>query len=153
MRWVLRHGELPGAWADAPRPDLILYDPFSFKVDAPLWQPSTFRGLRALLGDHPAALYTYSNATAVRAALLAAGFFVGAGVPTGPKAETTVAWTHAERARPLGPAFLTKWRRSSAAFPPEILSHERDAFAALIEQHPQWSLADATPLIGVPPPV
>ena len=49
-----------------------------------------------------AELYTYSAATAVRVALLTAGFYVAEGTGTGPKASTTAAFTRAEMDALLG---------------------------------------------------
>jgi queuine tRNA-ribosyltransferase len=75
-------------------------------------------------------VHTYTNATACRAAMLAAGFFVGRGPATGPKSETTIAFTHPEDAAPgqlLGPDWLDRWRRSSARWPPEVDAAGDDA--------------------------
>ena len=75
----------------------------------------------------PAELYTYSASTAVRVALLSAGFFVAQGVGIGPKTETTIAFNRAESAarHPLAPRlldqkWLARWRRSEAKFPAQL---------------------------------
>lgn len=138
IRWDLVHGELPGTIAGAPAPDLVLWDPFSFKVDAPLWTAATLRQVRDACGTADTTLLTYSNATAARLALLRAGFFVGPGVPTGPKAATTIA-----RTRPFagmyGQEFLATWRRSSRRWPGDVLEDARPAFEAELLAHPQWA--------------
>ncbi|HLN87901.1 MAG TPA: hypothetical protein VK200_15590, partial [Candidatus Limnocylindrales bacterium] len=84
--------------------------------------------------------------TAVRAALLSAGFFVAQGVGTGPKTETTIAFTRAESAtqHPLAPPlldqrWLARWRRSEAKFPATIPHDTKSQFATLIESHRQFS--------------
>ena len=102
--------------------------------------------LRAACAAKPAELYTYSAATAVRVALLAAGFYVAAGVGTGPKADTTVAFTHADGARRhphtpplLGPDWLARWSRSSAKSPASLAPDARAAFERRIAEHPQFT--------------
>jgi queuine tRNA-ribosyltransferase len=134
VTWTLLEGDALVRYADAPAPDVVIYDPFSFKVDAPMWTGPAFAALRARCVR--TRLYTYSNSTAVRLALLAAGFYVGPGVGTGPKGETTVASTHAD-IELLGPQFLDKWRRSSVRWPGWV--DDRESFAATIEGHPQFA--------------
>src|SRR5207237_6427092 len=51
-----------------------------------------FENLFRVLDPHrPCALTTYSRSTMLRATLLLAGFYVGAGIATGRKEETTIA--------------------------------------------------------------
>jgi queuine tRNA-ribosyltransferase len=65
-----------------------------------------------------AALFTYSTATASRAALLLAGWVVGHGDASGPKEETTAATLPpALPARSLDRRWLARLGRSSAPFP------------------------------------
>jgi queuine tRNA-ribosyltransferase len=105
---------LPGEEAHA---DVVFWDPFSPKANPELWTLSAFGAVRARCGP-AATLYTYSTATATRSALLLAGFFVGAGDPSGPKEETTAAATDASLlARPLDRRWLARLERSSAPFP------------------------------------
>lgn len=137
--WELIEGELPGTWAGVTAPDVVLYDPFSSRVDTPLWSLAAFRDLRAQIGDKPCTVYTYSNSTRVRAALLASGFYLGIGVATGPKTETSVAWTHPEGRPIVGRAFLERWRRSSARWPLSATAEEQAEIEAMVEAHPQWS--------------
>jgi queuine tRNA-ribosyltransferase len=108
-------------------------------VDAPLWSAAAFRRVREAFGDRHGALFTYSNSTAVRVALLVAGFYVGPGVGTGPKAETTVAIPRPDGRPLLGRAFLEKWRRSSARWPAGLPEAERAAVEAALFGHPQWT--------------
>jgi queuine tRNA-ribosyltransferase len=137
VRWELLRGDFAVTLDEAPAPDLVFYDPFSYKADVPLWTPSFFARLRGRC--ERSALYTYSTSTAVRGALLSAGFFVGRGAPTGPKTETTAAYTHAEDARVplLGPEWLRKWEKSSARLPAEVAA-DPAAYEARIREHLQW---------------
>ncbi len=148
MRWELAQGDFLECFAGAPPPDLIFYDPFSFKTDSALWTAETFARIFQACAPKPAELYTYSASTAARVALLRAGFFVGEGVGTGPKAETTIAFTRAESAaahprapRLLGDDWLTRWRRSSAKVPAALSSEARTEAEDRIERHPQFAPA------------
>jgi len=70
--------------------DAVFLDPFSPRVEPDLWQPAFL----AALARHMAPgsiLSTYSAATAVRAALVAAGLRVGLGARVGEKREGTLA--------------------------------------------------------------
>ncbi|WP_414660470.1 tRNA guanosine(34) transglycosylase Tgt [Horticoccus sp. 23ND18S-11] len=145
MHWELLHGDFLALFGTARPPDLIFYDPFSFKTDSALWTVETFTRLIAACASKPAELYTYSAATAARVALLSAGFFVGEGVGTGPKADTTIAFTRADGARlhPRGPQllgekWLTRWRRSSSKAPATLSPEARLEFEQRIERHPQF---------------
>ncbi len=120
--------------AEAAAADLVFWDPFSPKANPELWTLAAFAALRARCSELAAA-YTYSTATATRSALLLAGFFVGAGDPSGPKEETTAAATDASLlARPLDGRWLARLERSSAPFPPDA---PRDALER-IRAHPQF---------------
>ncbi len=71
---------------------------------------------------------------------------MGSGVGTGPKTETTVAWTCppadvADVRALLGPAFLEKWARSSKRWPDWVEPDERAAYEARLHAHPQWTHA------------
>jgi queuine tRNA-ribosyltransferase len=120
--WRLLHGDFAVCKGDAPPPDIIFFDPFSFKTDRELWTLAMFRALAELCANKEVELFTYSYSTGVRAAMLAAGFFVAKGMGTGPKAETTIALSPRAAALPhrrelLGREWLGKWRRSDAQTP------------------------------------
>ena len=93
IEWCLLSGDFTARKQDAPAPDIIFFDPFSFKTDSSLWTLRAFRELMDLCGKNAVALFTYTYSTSVRAAMLAAGFFVAKGRGTGPKLETTVGLT------------------------------------------------------------
>jgi queuine tRNA-ribosyltransferase len=96
---------------------VVYWDPFSPKVNGGLWTAGAFARLAARCAPG-AALFTYSTATAVRSALLLAGFAVGHGDASGPKEETTAAaLPPALPARPLDARWLARLGRSSAPFP------------------------------------
>jgi queuine tRNA-ribosyltransferase len=133
--WRLVEGDLRETLPrEGGRADLVFWDPFSPKANPALWTLSAFAALRARCAER-AALYTYSTATATRSALLLAGFFVGAGDPSGPKEETTAAATGpALLARPLDGRWLARLARSSAPFPDDA---PPDALER-IRAHPQF---------------
>ncbi len=72
------------------RYDVVFLDPFSPGVDPALWEPGFLSEVAARMAPG-SWLSTYSAATAVRVALLAAGLRVGPGPRVGRKAEGTVA--------------------------------------------------------------
>lgn len=151
MHWELLLGDFLEQLSAAPPPDLIFYDPFSYKTDSALWTAATFARVFQACAAKPAELYTYSAATAVRVALLSAGFFVGEGVGTGPKTDTTIAFTRADGAREhalspplLGAEWLARWRRSSSKTPATLASEARADFERRIESHPQFAPEFAT---------
>ncbi|MET0791661.1 MAG: MnmC family methyltransferase [Polyangiaceae bacterium] len=121
LSWQLLLGDAEALWRNAsPPPELIFFDPFSPASNPTLWTPSTFQSLRAR-AEEPSAgctLYTYSAATPTRVSLLLGGFFVGTGIATGRKSETTVAATRLDLLQaPLDQRWLERWQRSSAKAP------------------------------------
>jgi hypothetical protein len=73
-------------------------------------------------------LYTYTQATSVRVSMMLAGFFVGQGLPTGLKNETTEAASSLELLRsPLAEPWFRRWQRSQEAFP----------YGSDVEDHPR----------------
>jgi tRNA U34 5-methylaminomethyl-2-thiouridine-forming methyltransferase MnmC len=115
-----------------PPPDFIFFDFYSPKVAPELWTRENFARLRKKIGENPATLFTYSAATPVRMNLLLAGFFVGEGVSTGVKNETTIAATSwALLEHPLSPAWLKKLETST--------SIANSTYKDEVRRHPQWS--------------
>lgn len=125
FRWELWEGDFithlrSGALQEAP--DLIYYDFYSPRSCPELWTRRAFKDLyRFCVGSGKSTtLYTYSSATSVRTALLLAGFYVGYGVSTQSKRETTVASLELNGlTRPLGDLWLEHWLRSSKPLPPD----------------------------------
>jgi len=145
--WTLVEGDFPATLPRASAlPDLIFYDLFSSKSDGVHWTPGAFRELALACAGRAVELLTYTCSTAIRASLLAAGFWVARGVRIGEKAETTVALTPEAirvsrgcRYPLLGADWLAKWERSGAQFPPELAPQERDGFAQAIRSHAQFA--------------
>ncbi len=151
IEWLLLRGDFAETQLAAPLPDVIFFDPFSFKTDRELWTLDAFGKLRRVLGDRAVELITYSYSTRVRAALLAAGFYVAKGRGTGPKAETTIGLTPSAAATPhgrelLGEEWLVKWRRSDAQAPLGVESND-GGWREAVTRHPQFA-ADAQGLVG-----
>lgn len=145
LHWELRKEDFCDGIECASIPDLIFYDLFSAKSHASLWTATLFSRIFQRCALKSAELYTYSASTAVRAAFLAAGFFVAEGIGTGPKATTTLAFTKATGANEhplapqlLGDQWLTRWRRSHVKFPTTLTQAEHAHFEQLIENHPQF---------------
>ena len=148
LQWKLLKGDFRDYIESAEHPGIIFYDPFSYKTDAELWTGEIFARIFARCLEKPAELYTYSASTAVRVALLSAGFFVAQGVAIGPKTETTIAFTRADGAtqHPMKPPlldqkWLARWRRSEAKFPATLAADEQARFATQLESHRQFSNA------------
>ena len=143
--WTFLEGDFLDRMEDAPTPDLIFYDPFSAKTDTTLWTLACFERLYAACAGNDAELFTYSASTAVRTALLAAGFFVGVGAPTGSRPETTLALTPRAVRRAtargrtlLDERWLGRWRRSHAPFPSDVGVEDEAPIRERIERHEQF---------------
>jgi queuine tRNA-ribosyltransferase len=140
IEWLLLPGDFAQRKFEAPAPDVIFFDPFSFKTDSELWTLASFRELAAICNDMRTELFTYTYSTQVRAAMLAAGFYVAKGRATGPKAETTVGLSARAAADTrhelLGAEWLERWQRSHMQVP---LGAEGDeSWRSAVEQHPQF---------------
>ncbi|TAK96246.1 MAG: hypothetical protein EPO07_14730, partial [Verrucomicrobia bacterium] len=111
--------EPPHVGCYIPPPHAIMFDAFSPAKNPAMWTLPLFTNLfRALDPQRPCALTTYSRSTMLRVTLLLAGFFVGRGVPTGLKEETTVAANSlALLDAPLDRRWLERARRSDSAEP------------------------------------
>ncbi len=145
LKWTLCEGDFIEKLHEQPIPDIIFYDPFSPKTDGAMWTFSTFKKIHEYCAKSNTSLYTYSNSTAVRATLLTGGFFVGYGVGTGPKTETTVAFTNFETAKRapnklLGAEWQARWQRSGSPFPLSLNEKEKTFFTQAIENHPQLKI-------------
>jgi queuine tRNA-ribosyltransferase len=141
--WLLLPGDFRVRKFDAPPPDIVYFDPFSFKTDSALWTLDSFRELADVCRDKATELFTYTYSTRVRAAMLAAGFYVAKGRATGPKAETTIglsprAAAQATHREFLGAQWLAKWERSDAQAPFGS-SVEDSSWRSAVSLHPQFS--------------
>lgn len=122
LTWSLRQGDfVQSIEAEETRPHLIFYDPYSPKVNNDMWTTGLFKKIRArarMASEEGTTLYTYSQATRIRAALICAGFYVGYGIPTGLKKDTTEASTdRMQLAHPLTSAWHQTYLRSDSRYP------------------------------------
>ena len=143
IEWQLLVEDFSISKFTASPPDIVFFDPFSFKTDAALWTLSAFTELSQLWVQSATELFTYSYSTSVRAAMLAAGFYVAKGWGSGPKSETTVGLSAIAAGLShgyelLGAQWLDKWRRSDAQAPFGSGSDD-DSWRAKILAHPQFS--------------
>lgn len=133
--WLLRQGDFLVEMAHADAPDVIYYDPFSSKTDGPLWTQPCFKRVFEHAQPRVATLLTYSTSTAVRANMLAAGFYVGRGQGVGGREESTIAFSgkpDSAQAELLDARWLERWERSSV---------KEVELAPLLHSHPQMMLA------------
>jgi queuine tRNA-ribosyltransferase len=140
--WLLLPGDFAVRKFEAPPPDIVFFDPFSFKTDKELWTLAAFRDLADVCADKATELFTYTYSTKVRAAMLAAGFYVAKGCGTGPKAETTIGLSPRAAATQHGREllavdWLSKWQRSDAQAPLGV-GAEDDSWRVAVEGHPQF---------------
>lgn len=102
-----------------PSPHAIFWDAYSPARNPAMWcQPLFARVRRHLAEGQACGLATYSRSTQLRTALLLAGYFVGRGVCTGEKEETTIAATTLDLIKfPLDARWLERARNSTSAEP------------------------------------
>lgn len=140
IEWELA-GEFFASVAKSQAPTLIFFDPFSSKTNNEFWHLENLESIFARAEENSAGteLFTYSSSTAVRSTLLAAGFFVSQGAPTGPKGSTTIASTRPALSwrapQLLGKDWLDRWERSDAQKP---LTLREGCFLERIRSHPQF---------------
>ena len=142
IEWTLVEGDFLDKMETSPKPHIIFYDPFSLNTDGPLWSYAVFKRIFNHCAGRPVKLFTYSSSTMVRGALLAAGFYAGTGAGTGPKADTTAAFSSIEVKNSciklLGNEWLERYKRSSSKFSDENSEEEKEEIGKLILNHPQF---------------
>jgi queuine tRNA-ribosyltransferase len=141
ITWRLLHGDFMEYAESAPKPDVVWFDPFSTKVNEEMWEMAVFERVFQACKERATSLHTFSSSTAVRAALLKVGWWVGTGPGTGQKRESTRAYTpryvEAGTARELlDSTWLQRWERSHAQVPTGVDSEE---FKRAIRGHPQFA--------------
>lgn len=145
VNWELREGDFLELIDQEPwQPHLILFDPYSPKVNTDMWTTACFRKLyqKSRKGEDQGGtvLFTYSRATPIRAAILTAGFYVGSGSTTGLKDETTQAATRLQDLKsPLTEKWLGRWQRSGSPYPYDCTEQEQESLRSLIIGHPQFA--------------
>jgi queuine tRNA-ribosyltransferase len=143
-RWSLLEGDFRSNIFRAPVPDCIYYDMYSVAANEWLWSPRLFSQIIEKCVGKKTRLINYSVSTQIRSALLSAGFFVGYGVGTGPKTETTIAFNSldavAEGVVLLGREWLAKWERSTAKTSKNASEEEREEIERKVRTHRQFTL-------------
>jgi len=140
IQWNLVKGDFAETLAEADKPDMIWYDMFSIKTVPQLWGYSIFSKLSESLKDQRCSLHTYSDSTALRAALLASGFFVAPGPAAGPKSSTTEAFlNHIPECKAfLDRSWLERFSRSSAQFVEGTSEEDKDIIVNKVMNHSQF---------------
>lgn len=135
MRWRYHEGDFFEESKTVPRPHIVFYDPFSLNTDTAFWTKDGLQYLFDQVSSNPCVLTTYSHSTLVRAKMLAAGFYVGDGVSSGPKEATTIACTETMinhfHDSLLRSDWLAHWGRSGAF--DSSIDHD-------VQKHAQWKL-------------
>lgn len=143
ISWKLIHGEFLETLESAPPPGCIYYDLYSLNTNSNHWNVKAFSKIMEHCRSKFAVLLTYSVSTRVRAAMLASGFYVGKGAASGPKQDTTIAYTmipdNSEQTDLLGAEWLARWERSSVGgsekSTTENMAHKT---ADAVRNHPQF---------------
>lgn len=143
IEWELFHGDFSNTFQGAPKPHVIFYDPFSIHTNVELWSEEAFSRIFKYCHGNEVQLLNYSASTAVRATLLAVGFFVGYGPATGPKSTTTVAFNEASLAKKLeatllGEEWIARWERSDAKVARTLSKSDEKEFEERIRGHEQF---------------
>jgi len=141
--WKLLEGDFVEMMNHAEIPDIIYYDPFSFQTNSHLWTYDLFKKLYDLCKNKEVSLFTYSSSTMVRAALLASGFFVSPGTGSGPKAETTIAFTKkgifSDNMKMLDHQWLRRFERSTSKFKEDSPNEEKEEIYDKVTSHVQFA--------------
>jgi hypothetical protein len=145
IRWILHHGDFRQLCANALAPSAIFFDPYSPVSNPAMWSLEVFCRMRELSHPQvPCLVTTYTRSTSIRAAMLLAGWFVGVGIPTGEKTETTIGANRVELLeRPLDGRWLERARKSTNAAPIRGGVYARGPIAeedfAVLRSHPQFT--------------
>jgi len=121
IRWQLHHGDFSREKITAPIPSAIFFDPYSPAQNPEMWNIATFRSIWSAVSGAdapPCTMTNYTRSTSVRVTMALAGWFVGVGVPTGEKSETTIAANRIGLLeKPLDRCWLKRVRASTNAAP------------------------------------
>lgn len=147
IQWVLHRGDFSRMQNPAPAPSVIFFDPYSPARNSEMWSLETFQKIWKSVSDPgvPACTMTnYTRSTSARVTMALAGWFVGKGVPTGDKDETTIAANRIELLeQPLGKEWLSRVHSSTNAAPLRGRNYERGPIApedyARLLAHPQFT--------------
>ena len=145
FHWTLVMGDFRDTMrGEVAGPDIVFFDPFSSRTNTAEWTLATFERLLLACAGRATEVFTYSASTAVRSAMLGAGFHVAKGRASDAKSETTIAATPASAASPHGArrvwldgTWLEKWKRSHARVPSDVQADD-PAFERRILEHTQF---------------
>ena len=143
FRWRFVGGDIRDTidGTDYPPADFFFYDFFSSANYPWLWRRALFSSLRRNSTPN-ARLITYASATAARSAIAAGGFYLGLGIPSGRKVNSTVG---ACRLEDLDDPLPNRWRETFLTSHKPFLEDESDAEKAeitrRIREHPQFRKA------------
>ncbi len=144
IEWTLVEGDFAEKMGDAISPDFIYYDPFSQNTESPMWRYDLFKKIYNHCTKDKVSLFTYSGSTMVRAALLAAGFFVGRGAGSGPRTDTTAAFSSVKNGTGsielLDTQWLQRFQRSSSKFSDHSSPEEKLLIEERVTSHKQFSM-------------
>jgi len=129
IRWQLHRGDFSRELHLAPPPQSIFHDPYSPSRNPEMWNLETFRSEWepvSVPDALPCLLTNYTRSTAVRVTLALAGWFIGTGVPTGDKTETTIASNRMDMLeKPFNREWLLRVNSSTSATPLRGRNYER----------------------------
>lgn len=120
LRWILHRGDFSQQQIrqGVASPSVIFFDPYSPTRNTEMWTLDVFKAIREGADSEGCTMTNYTRSTAVRVTMLLAGWFVGRGVATGGKEETTLAATEKSLLdHPLGQEWLSRVRSSSNSAP------------------------------------
>lgn len=139
IHWKLMTGDFRElSLSSLPPADLVYFDFYAPAVCPELWTYAVFLKLRTQMKSD-GLLITYASNKAVRAAMLLAGFFVGDGVSTPIKSETTVASpTLGALKNPIGRVWLAGFDKSPKQLPIDWPEERREEARQAIHTHPQF---------------
>ncbi|MEN9810955.1 MAG: hypothetical protein RLZZ488_2522 [Pseudomonadota bacterium] len=121
-----------------PKADAIFFDFFSPASHPWLWTFDLFTIIRSC-SHNQTRLITHSSATCVKAALAAAGWFVGHTIASGKKAKSIMAaGSMDELSDPLPAGFLATFERSGKPFCNAETEDSKKAITAALRAHPQF---------------
>jgi tRNA U34 5-methylaminomethyl-2-thiouridine-forming methyltransferase MnmC len=148
ITWELREGDFVDlVRLEASKPHLIYFDPYSPRVNREMWSVQTFKHLQSRfrsLEEGGTRLYTYSQATPIRVAMIMAGFCVGRGQSTGLKKETTEAASHLQLLNsPLAQSWFDRWLKSQEPYPFETRKEDQDSVRAAVTSYMQRHFQDS----------
>ncbi|MDZ4785258.1 MAG: tRNA guanosine(34) transglycosylase Tgt [bacterium] len=152
LSWELKLGDFFEHIHQSVSPDLIFYDPFSYKTNPKFWGIEGLGQVFSKCSHKSTMLITYTASTAIRAAFLATGFYVAKGAASGPKEDTTLALTPmaAKESRDLSflsSDWIARFSRSDSRYPLDLKEEEKEGFQNKIFDHPQFKKGDGAKLI------